>query len=39
MAITSITKLKEWFSAGKRPTGEQFASLIDSFSIRAINYL
>lgn len=31
MAITSITKLKEWFSAGKRPTGEQFASLIDSF--------
>ena len=31
MAITSITKLKEWFSTGKRPTGEQFASLIDSF--------
>ena len=25
------SKLKEWFSAGKRPTGEQFADLIDSF--------
>ena len=31
MAITSISQLKEWFRSGKYPTGQQFASLMDSF--------
>lgn len=31
MAKTSINILKEWFAQGKRPTGEQFASLLDSY--------
>lgn len=35
MAVKTITQLKEWFSRGKYPTGEQFADLIDSFKPRS----
>lgn len=31
MPVTSINILKSWFENGDRPTGDQFASLIDSF--------
>lgn len=31
MALATITQLKSWFSRGKYPTEEQFASWLDSF--------